>query len=74
MDKPSSEKKPAHKCVFCDKECSLEYYLNEATVEEVEIVLVHIKVCTKHARQVDDANMKRQGISFLKEALSAEPI
>lgn len=47
-------------CVVCDGEVNLEYYLHEATPEEVAMILMMIKLCVKHARMIDDANMKRE--------------
>lgn len=48
------------RCVICEKEADLEYYLTKATSEEVAVILMHISLCVKHARMIDDANMKRE--------------
>lgn len=47
-------------CLVCDGEISLEYYTTKATTEEVAALLMLWKICTPHARKIDDANTKRQ--------------
>lgn len=59
MESNSKELKPG-KCLVCEGEISLEYYLTKATCEEVANLLMFWKLCVRHARKIDDANMKRE--------------
>ena len=47
-------------CLFCEGECSLEYYKNEAGSDEIYMLLSLWKLCIKHARELDEANASRE--------------
>lgn len=47
-------------CLFCDGECALEYYLTEASSEEIAGLLALWKVCTPHAQEISDSLTKKE--------------
>ena len=53
-----------HQCIFCEGEASIDYYMKEKSEEEIEATLALWKICTKHARMLDDANMNREKIQI----------
>lgn len=59
VKKKLNKDKKNGECAICDSEMDLEYYTKKASSEEVAAVLALIKICVSHARQIDDANMKR---------------
>lgn len=57
MERPN---KPKYKCIFCDGECSLDHYTKNGTLDEIEYLLRFWKVCTPHARKLDEAHTKKE--------------
>lgn len=55
---------PKFKCVFCEGQAQIKYYLTEATAEEVAHVLMCFGVCTKDARAVSAALTEREALEI----------
>lgn len=48
------------KCFICEHDGSLEYYRTKATLEELCSVIIGIKLCTKHATELDKIQSERK--------------
>lgn len=59
-DNAKKIKKYKYLCIVCDGEVSLKYYTKMATSEEVAILLMHMKLCVKHAQKIAEAETKRE--------------
>lgn len=51
-------------CFFCDGEASIDFCMKEKSEEEIEVILALFKICKKHARMLDEANMNREKIQI----------
>lgn len=47
-------------CIFCDGEASIEYYEKHVNADEIYWTLANWKMCTAHARRLDEAHQKRE--------------
>lgn len=48
------------KCFICEHPGSLEFYKTKATVEELALIIVCIKLCAKDANELNEVHIARE--------------
>lgn len=48
------------KCFICEHPGSMEWHRDNAAIEEIERMLIGIKLCTKHARELDELHARKE--------------